>query len=201
MEKNKFTCQLVKHEEAYELSYQLARQILNTGYKPDVVVAIARGGFPPARYICDFMNLNELVGLRIKHYAAGGLEHEKTDLKNPLNAQVKDQNILIIDDVNDTGETLQVAVKHLTELEPKNIKVGVLHEKTGSRFAADFVALFVKEWRWITYPWAMVEDMKKFLNKRETPVDSLDDARSYLKLEYDINITNEQLEKVLALNY
>jgi uncharacterized protein len=199
MEKNKFTCQLVEHEEAYELSYRLAQQILKSGYRPDVVVAIARGGFPPARYICDFLDLSELTSLRIKHYAAGGQEHENTDLKHPLNVQVKNRNILIIDDVNDTGKTLQVAVEHLADLKPKNIKVGVLHEKQGTDFAADFVALFVKEWRWITYPWAMVEDMKKFLNKSGSTVDSLENARSYLKLEYDINITKSQLEKVLAL--
>lgn len=199
MEKKKFTCQLVKHEEAYELSYQLAQQILKTGYRPDVVVAIARGGFPPARYICDFLDLTELAGIRIKHYAAGGLEQENTDLKYPLNAPVRNRNILIIDDVNDTGKTLQVAVKHLADLKPKNIKVGVLHEKSESSFVADFVALYVKEWRWITYPWAMVEDMKKFLNKKTTPVESLEEAKNYLKFEYDIDITYQQLEKVFAL--
>ncbi|MGB3224350.1 MAG: phosphoribosyltransferase family protein [Desulforhopalus sp.] len=95
MEKNEFICQLVKHEEAYELSYRLAQQFLKRGYKPDLVVAIARGGFPPARYLCDFLDLGELAGIRVRHYAAGGQEHESTELKNPLNVQVKTRNILI----------------------------------------------------------------------------------------------------------
>jgi hypoxanthine phosphoribosyltransferase len=199
MNKENFTCQLVKHEEAYELAYQLAQKILKSDYLPDVVVAIARGGFPPARYVCDFLDLSELASTRIKHYEAGARKNEKTDLKNPLNAEVKDRNILVVDDVNDTGKTLEVAVKYIESLQPKNIKTAVLHEKKNTVFKADFVAAYVKEWRWITYPWAMVEDMIEFLNKSQEPVDSPEKAQQYLKKEYDIEISPDQLEKVLAL--
>lgn len=199
MKKEEMKCQLIKQDEVYELCYQLALKIKKEGYEPDVVVAIARGGFPVARYICDFLDLSELASTRIKHYSAGPKQNEKADLKNPLNAEVRDRNVLIIDDINDTGNTLKVAVKYIDSLQPKNIKVGVLQEKEGSDFKADFVAEVMKEWRWVTYPWAMVEDMKEFLKKSREPIDSLEDAKQYLKSEYDIDITKEQLKKVFEL--
>lgn len=199
MKKEEMKCQLIKQDEVYELCYQLALKIKKEGYEPDVVVAIARGGFPVARYICDFLGLSELASTRIKHYSAGPKQNEKADLKNPLNAEVRDRNVLIIDDINDTGNTLKVAVKYIDSLQPKNIKVGVLQEKEGSDFKADFVAEVMKEWRWVTYPWAMVEDMKEFLKKSREPIDSLEDAKQYLKSEYDIDITKEQLKKVFEL--
>lgn len=199
MKKENFTCQLVRHEEAYELSYQLAQKILEAGYVPDVVVAIARGGFPPARYVCDFLDLSELASTRIKHYEAGAKKGERTDLKSPLNAEVRNRNVLVVDDVNDTGNTLEVAVKYIESMQPKEIRVGVLHEKENTVFKADFVAAHVREWRWITYPWAMVEDMIEFLEKKEQPVDSPEDAQQYLKAEYDVEITLDQVRKVLDL--
>ncbi len=199
IENKRFTCHLVKHEEVYELSYLLAGKIMQAGYAADVVVAIARGGFPPARYICDFIDLSELASIRLKHYQSAAREQEKIDLKNPVNTEVRNRNVLIVDDVNDTGGTLETAVGYLNGLQPKNLKVGVLHEKKDSVFQADFVADYVKEWRWITYPWAMVEDIGSFLKKRGKPVDSLEEARGFLKSEYAIDITNEQLDKIFAL--
>lgn len=198
MKKEEMECQLVKLDEAYNLSYNLALNIIDKGYKPDLVVAIARGGFPVARYVCDFLDLHELASMRIKHYTAGPNQMEKADLKNPLNAEIKNRNVLIIDDVNDTGKTLRVAVDHLKGLQPKNIKVGVLHEKKESDFNADFVAEILKKWRWITYPWAMVEDVTEFLKKGEN-IESVEDAQYYLKSKYNIDITKEQLNKVFEL--
>lgn len=46
MKKENLTVQLVRHEEAYELSYQLAQKIMDAGYLPDVVVAIEGGSRP-----------------------------------------------------------------------------------------------------------------------------------------------------------
>lgn len=192
-------CQLVKQDEVYELSYRLSMKMMDAGYEPDLVVAIARGGFPVARYICDFLDLSELASTRIKHYTAGSRQEEKADLKNPLNAEVKNRKVLIIDDVNDTGNTLKVAVGYIQNLQAENIKVGVLHEKQNTVFKADFVAESIREWRWITYPWAMVEDVKEFLEKSEKPLDSVEEARHYLKSKFDVDITKDQMEKVLEL--
>lgn len=199
MRKEDMNCQLMQQDEIYELCYRLSIKIIDSGYEPDLVVAIARGGFPVARYVCDFLDLSELASTRIKHYEAGPNKKGNADLKNPLNAEVKDRNVLIIDDVNDTGNTLEVAVKYIESLQPKNIKVGVLHEKEGSAFNADFVAEVIKEWRWITYPWAMVEDMKEFLEKSDNPINSVEDAQHYLKSNYGIDITKDQLKKVFEL--
>lgn len=45
----------------------------------------------------------------------------------------------------------------------------------------------------------MVEDMTEFLEKREKPVAGPEEAQDYLKSEYNIDITPEQLKKVLEL--
>ncbi|MEM0331803.1 MAG: phosphoribosyltransferase, partial [Archaeoglobaceae archaeon] len=46
-------CLQYSWEEINELCKNLARKIKNSGFSPDVVVAVARGGWVPARLICD----------------------------------------------------------------------------------------------------------------------------------------------------
>lgn len=72
---------------------------------------------------------------------------------------------MIIDDVADTGDTLRAAVDYVSSLRPSEIKTGVLHHKDCSLFLPDFCAQYVKEWRWIVYPWARHEELYGFSGK------------------------------------
>ena len=58
---HKLSCELVSLRTLYEFCYHLALKIRDSGYRPDIVVAIARGGFVPARFVCDFLGLSRLA--------------------------------------------------------------------------------------------------------------------------------------------
>jgi hypoxanthine phosphoribosyltransferase len=44
-------------------------------------------------------------------------------LTDPLAIDIKGKNVLLVDDVNDTGDTLELAVQHLKEFSPKDVRV------------------------------------------------------------------------------
>jgi len=150
--------EIITWAKAYSLGKILSRKIMSSGYKPDIVVAIGRGGYVPARIVCDFLSIMNLTGVAVQHWGAAE-KKGKAKITAPLNMKIKNKNVLLIDDITDTGETMAVVVKYLKKQKPKNIRTGVLEHKAVSFFVPDYFAHKIVKWRWITYPWARYEDL------------------------------------------
>ncbi|MBN1431540.1 MAG: phosphoribosyltransferase [Methanomicrobiaceae archaeon] len=160
-----FSCELVGWEEAGNLSRILATKIRNSGYSPDIVIAIGRGGYVPARVVCDYMLHEKLTSIKIEHWGIAAEKKDTTTVVYPLSIDIGGKSVLIIDDVADTGDTLRAAVDYISSLGPSEIKTGVLHHKNCSSFMPDFYAEYVEKWRWIIYPWARHEELFGFSEK------------------------------------
>lgn len=147
----------------------LADRILASGFRPEVIVAIARGGYVPARILCDYLGVSELASLRIVHYRAGANKEKRARLVAPLNLPVAGKKVLLVDDLIDTGETFQVALAQLLALGVAELHSAVMLAKPGAGAEADFVARRLKVWRWVVFPWAAVEDLGAFARERRMP--------------------------------
>jgi hypothetical protein len=153
----------------YRLSGVLFGRITDSGFEPDLVVAIARGGYPVARVLADFFGLMDLVSLKVEHYR-GPTRQADTVVPYPLPLSVAGRRVLLVDDVSDSGDTFDAALDELARHgEPAAIRTAVLHHKQTSRHLPDYFAQRVREWRWITYPWALVEDLSGIV-ARMTPI-------------------------------
>ena len=172
-----FPCQLITWDEAYQLSRRLARQIKSSGFRPDLVVAIGRGGYVPARIVCDFLLHNLLTSIKVEHWDIAACKRPEAKVRFPLAVDVRGQSILIIDDITDTGDTLRATLDYLKELGGEEMKTGVLQHKVTSTVEPDFYADLIKEWRWIIYPWAAHEDLVGFAEKVLSDQKSLLPAR------------------------
>ncbi|MGM0588565.1 MAG: phosphoribosyltransferase [Bacteroidota bacterium] len=197
--KKNFSARIVHLDEVYALSYDLAGQIMNAGPTYDLVVAIARGGMLPARLMCDFLNIKSLTSMQIRHYTQGAEQMETAEVIDPIRVDVAGKNVLVVDDVNDSGDTLQAASEHLNNLNPAVCKTVVIHEKEGSSFAADFVGQPVTEWKWLIYQWALTEDVLEFLEKGQMLNHSAAEAQAYLADTYQLEISRELLGNILEL--
>ena len=193
-------CQVISLSQVYRLSYKLAQKILSSDYKPEVIIAIARGGFVPARFICDFLNISDLTSIKIQHYEAGAIKGKRAWVKYPLAADIKGRKVLVVDDVNDTGETLIATSNHLKAFNPADVKFAVLHEKQTTVMRSDFYIAYQKEWKWIIYPWAVVEDLGSFLERMKPQPVSVNEASERLKEEYGIRMSLSWLKKIMQLN-
>jgi hypoxanthine phosphoribosyltransferase len=180
------------------LSRRLARQVQADHFSPDVVIAIARGGFVPARLLCDYLDIYNLSCIRIAHYTGTEIS-EQARLSIPLNIDIRDMSVLLVDDVDDTGDTLQLALTHLHSFSPADIRTAVLHHKIISSIVPDYFAVKVTEWRWITYPWAITEDVLGLVRKMQpTPV-SIDEAMRNLNQEYNLHVSRQIMTDVFRL--
>lgn len=190
---NKFQCEIVSLTVIYDLCKKLALKIQDSGYKIDLVVAIARGGFVPARLLCDFLHIHQLTSLKVEHYT-GTEKGKEALLKYPLNADITGKNILLVDDVNDTGKSIQTALEHIRSKNPASVKIAVMHEKKGSLLETDFFVEYLESWRWLIYEWAVIEDVGGFIEKSECKNNS--QCLAMLKDDYGIEWDEKDLENI-----
>ena len=198
---NKMRCELVSWDYFYALSLDLAFKISDSGYKPDVLIAIARGGVIPGRVLCDFLNMMEFGCFRVEHYHGA---HKKTfaRIKTPLSVNVDNKRLLVVDDISDSGDTFSIAMEHILQRgKPVEIKTATLQHKTVSQFVPDFYAQIITEWRWVIYPWAVHEDVGGFIEAMQPTPDSIDDISQQLFEDYDIKMPYHHLLNILKLKH
>ncbi|MDW8011184.1 MAG: phosphoribosyltransferase [Sulfolobales archaeon] len=163
----KVPTKLVTWDEIVEWSMGLAEVIKKSGFKPDVVVAVSRGGYVPARLICDFLLVDNLVSLQSQHWTEAAKVAEKAIIKFPYTIDLRDNKILLVDDIVDTGDTLILARDFiLSEWKPRELKIAALQWSSPvAKIKPDFYYIEVRDWVWFQYPWTRHEDTTQFIKR------------------------------------
>jgi len=132
---------------------ELARQVADDSFEPDIILGIARGGLIPAGSLGYALSIKNTYLINVEYY---------TDVDERLDVPVilppylelvdlEHSSILIVDDVADTGHTLQMVYKFVSS-RVRGTKAAVLYEKPRSVIKPEFV------WRrtdlWINFPWS-----------------------------------------------
>jgi hypoxanthine phosphoribosyltransferase len=193
-----FTCDAVTWERAVALSRTLAAEVRASGYRPDLVVAIGRGGYVPARIVCDELLIMDLDGIRVEHWGTVEQKSERAVIRRPLVGDIADLSVLIVDDVTDTGDTFAVAVDHLETFGPRAVRTGALIHKEVSDFVPDYYAEHAAAWQWVIFPWARHEDLVGFSEKIVSggPADA-GEIRAILTGRYGIKTGEEEVLEAL----
>ncbi len=155
---SKMKCRIVSFQEVHEKVRLVAEKVKASGYDPTTIVGLARGGWVPARLMCDFLGITDLVSLKVEHWLETGKTKDEATIRYPLITSMRGKRLLVVDDITDTGKSLLTSLEHLKELEPDDMKVGVMQYITQSTIKPDYYAEEVAEWFWFIYPWNWVED-------------------------------------------
>ncbi len=91
----------------------LAQQIKKDEYNPEVIVGVSRGGWPPARVMSDLLQNPNLANMRVEFYKDIGVRNKKPRITQPVTMEVVGKQVLVVDDVSDTGHSLRVVTNHL----------------------------------------------------------------------------------------
>jgi hypoxanthine phosphoribosyltransferase len=170
----------------YRLCLKLYEKILVSGYRPDTVIAIARGGCVPGRILADLFDIMDMRSFKIEHYH-GPDKQAQALVRYPLTADIDARRVLLVDDVSDTGDTFKAARAHLREFgQPSDLRIAVLHQKRTSVVSPDYYAQRIIKWRWITYPWAVVEDMTVLASRLQPAPKNVTELWTRLRQEHHI---------------
>ena len=147
--------------QIYEMLLCQAQKIKTQNYRPDLIVAIARGGVVPARILSDLLETPNLNFIQIEFYTNINLTLQEPILKQTLTTNVTDKKTLLIDDIADTGKSLKLAKTHLQQQGAIEIKTATLYQKIQSLTTPDF---YEKQTvNWVVFPRDIKETLRKII--------------------------------------
>ncbi|MEM1562225.1 MAG: phosphoribosyltransferase [Candidatus Bathyarchaeia archaeon] len=150
-------------DEIYEMLLSLADMIRRDLFNPEVIVGVSRGGWPPARVMSDLLGNIELANVRVEFYRGVAETKSEPVITQPISLPVKGKNVLIMDDVADTGKSLRVVRDHVAEAGAKSIKIATIYYKPWSIIVPDYYVRVTE--RWIVFPWERKETVRNLVAK------------------------------------
>ena len=132
---------------------ELAQVVADSGFVPDVVLGIARGGLIPAGSLAYALECKNLFTVSVEFYTGVDRRLDVPVMLPPfLDAHdLDDAAVLLVDDVADTGRTLEL-VADFCAGHVRVLRTAVLYEKPQSVITCDHV--WRRTSRWIDFPWS-----------------------------------------------
>lgn len=148
-------------EKIEKMCQNIAEQIEKQNIKIDKIIAISRGGLIPGRILSSLLKNKNLSTIRVTFYTKPGVAKDKPHLAEDLSTDVTDKNVLIVDDVVESGKTLSLTCNYLKERGAKKVYTAALLDKSvdGKEkiMSPDFYSEKITN-KWIVYPWEKFED-------------------------------------------
>ena len=195
-------CYVLDYDDIANYAYQTSLMVKESGWRPDAIIGIARGGWVHARIQCDLLGVKNLYSVKVDHWGVTATRDGKAQLSCPLVGDVKGMNVLVVDDITDTGESLTMAVKHVEEAgQPKEVRSATLMHIAGSKFVPDYYGVEVT-WAWEIWPWNFFEDISALIMKiydgEKVMEFSTAELKKHLREYNNIVLSDERLSKVKA---
>ena len=151
-------------QELLEESFRLGAKILDSGFRPSIIIALWRGGTPIGSAVQELLEYHGIetdhIAIRTSSYS--GIDGRSSEIRiHGMSYLIKHvrhtDQLLIVDDVFDTGHTIKAVIDHLQSHArrntPSHIKVAVPYYKP-SRNQTDIVPDFYlhETSEWLKYP-------------------------------------------------
>ena len=138
----------ISYKEVKKYIKNIGEAIISSKWKPDLIISVNRGGCVPGIYLSHLLDINHEVLIPSKNKITDNSSYVK-------NIMEKHKNILIIDDINDTGATFNF-IKNRINQQDLSIFFAVLIDNNSSKFKVDFRGKIIdkiKDPSWIIFPW------------------------------------------------
>ena len=158
---------IINFNEYTKIVEKLAIQI-HKSYKPTVLVGIMRGAAPIIDILSRILKL-PIAYIVIQSYSGKGMEDQQGQLMfareiSSLATNEDFSKVLLIDDLSDTGLTLNKSIEWLKNYGPtkdyiKEVKTACLWKKKSSKFEPDFCSVKLSSDPWIVQPTEHYEEL------------------------------------------
>ncbi len=146
----------------YSMLLNQAKKIYANGFKPDIIVGVARGGWVPARILSDLLGNPNLANVRIEFSLSIAQFRKEPMLTQNISIDAHGKTVLLVDDVADSGKSLAIAKEHVLQQGSKEVKTATLYLKPWSTIKPDY---YEKETKlWIVFPWDIKETIQKIVD-------------------------------------
>ena len=137
-------------------------------WKPDHIVGIGRGGLVPAAYLSHRTG----ISLLSVDYSSGVPSFAEELMEKLALATRAGRTILLVDDINDSGSTIEALRKSLIDhgAEERCVRVAVLIDNLRSRAKVDYRSRTIdrsSDKRWFVFPWEAMAERRTLLEEAE----------------------------------
>ncbi|MCW4007286.1 MAG: phosphoribosyltransferase [Candidatus Bathyarchaeota archaeon] len=187
--------EVVTWERAYDMLLRQAEKIRQSNFKPEVIVGIAKGGWIPARVLSDLLEISVLATVQVEFYVGIAKSRAEPVLKQKVAAMLTGKKVLLVDDVADTGKSLQFARAHVLQRGAAEVRIATLYKKPESAVKPDYYEAETS--RWVVFPWEVKETIRKIVEKhREKGVINAEIAK-LVKADLPKKIAERFLKEIL----
>ena len=195
-------CRFVTWQEIVTWTKKLAEKVLESGYKPEVLLAIARSGFVPGRLFSDYTGNPNLICLKVEHWLDTTAQHaEDAVIPHKVPLPIKGKRVLIIDDLVDTGKSAINTINYCKQQGAKETKLAVMLYLTCSQIEPHYYTVKEEDWTWFVFPWNRSEDLRNLLVKLfdgdKSRTLTLKEVQEGFKKYFNLDVTIEELEETV----
>jgi len=138
------------------------------GWKPNHIVGIGRGGLVPAAYLSHRTG----ISLLSVDYSSGVPSFAEELMEKLAVATREGRTILLVDDINDSGGTIEALRNSLIDhgADEKAVRVAVLIDNLRSRAKVDYRSRTIDrstDKRWFVFPWEAMAERRTLLEEAE----------------------------------
>lgn len=135
-------------DDVMEMCRDLAVKVQQE-FDPDMIVGIAKGGVIPAAILASILR-KDLYPIRISRRKRDIVVKEKPEFLVPLTEEVSGKNVLIVDEISVTGETLRMAKREAERKGARKVRTLALYVHSDSYkptyYALESDALIIQPW-------------------------------------------------------
>lgn len=145
----------VSWDDVDEYCGSLTNNMTAAGYRPERIVGLTKGGVVPARIVADHFGM-DMDFIDVRYYDGVNQRKQKPIIRgfNECFNNIKGKKILIVDDIWDTGGTMQAVLGHLSG---EDVTVATLFWKIGATEKPNYYAKDSEVGEWIVFPWEKCE--------------------------------------------
>ncbi len=182
--------------QIYSMLLSLADKIRRNMFEPDIIVGVSRGGWPPARVLSDLLDNPNVANVRVEFYLGVAETKVKPTLTQPVSVAVADKRVLIVDEVADTGKSLELVKQHIVEEGAAEVKVATVYYKPWSIIIPDYYGKETS--RWIVFPWEIKETVRKVVKKcKEKGKSAEEETANLVKAGISAELVRRFLKEIL----
>jgi uncharacterized protein len=117
---------------------EVTEQILED-HRPEKIVGILKGGYVFARFVADSLGMNLVIPFGLRTYDENFHKLDKPEIYVDVREEdIEGKDVLVIDDISDTGETLAFTDEHLRDKNPRELRTATMHVREGSIFIPEY---------------------------------------------------------------
>ncbi|MBE9391586.1 phosphoribosyltransferase [Fervidicoccus fontis] len=194
---NKFLT--LKWEDIENAVAAISEKIIESNFNPNVVVGILRGGWIPARIFADFLGIKNIGAIEIKFYKGIEEKMERPVITQPLVLDIRNKNVLLVDDVADSGKSLQTALSAINFYGPKNLKTVSLYVKPWSVIIPDYY--YGETDKWIVFPWEKRETIEALVQAEYKIISraTIDVEKISKEFSDKLGLSYEEVKRIITL--